>query len=47
MKRSEYRREYEALEEEFSLFAARIQARTRAGPIAKQVARPSVRLGSN
>ena len=31
MKDSKYRREYEALEEEFSLVAALIEARTRAG----------------
>jgi len=31
MKDSKYRREYKALEEEFSLVAALIEARTRAG----------------
>ena len=34
-----YRREYEALEEEFSLVAALIEARTRAGLTQEQVAR--------
>ena len=38
MKDSKYRREYEALEEEFSLVAALIEARTRAGLTQKQVA---------
>jgi ribosome-binding protein aMBF1 (putative translation factor) len=33
-----YRREYEALEEEFSLMAALIEARTRAGLTQEQVA---------
>jgi hypothetical protein len=32
MKDPNYRREYEALEEEFSLVAAQIEARTRPGP---------------
>jgi ribosome-binding protein aMBF1 (putative translation factor) len=39
MKDPKYRREYEALEEEFSLVAALIEARTRAGLTQKQVAR--------
>jgi len=39
MKDSRYRREYEALEEEFSLVAAMIEARTRAGLTQEQVAR--------
>jgi len=39
MKDSKYRREYEALEEEFSLVAALIEARTRAGLTQEQVAR--------
>jgi predicted transcriptional regulator len=39
MKDSEYRREYEALEEEFSLVAALVDARTRAGLTQEQVAR--------
>jgi len=39
LKDSEYRREYEALGEEFSLVAAPIEARTRAGLIQEQVAR--------
>jgi predicted transcriptional regulator len=38
MKDSRYRREYEALEEEFSLVAALIEARTRAGLTQEQVA---------
>jgi len=38
MKDSKYRREYEALEEEFSLVAALIEARTRAGLTQEQVA---------
>jgi transcriptional regulator with XRE-family HTH domain len=38
MKDSSYRREYEALEEEFSLVAALIEARTRAGLTQEQVA---------
>lgn len=39
MKDSTYRREYKALEEEFSLVAAMIKARTRAGLTQEQVAR--------
>ena len=39
MKNPEYRREYEALEEEFSLVAALIEARTRAGLTQEEVAR--------
>ena len=39
MKDSKYRREYEALGEEFSLVAALIEARTRAGLTQQQVAR--------
>jgi ribosome-binding protein aMBF1 (putative translation factor) len=39
MKDPKYRREYEALEEEFSLVAALIEARTRAGLTQEQVAR--------
>jgi ribosome-binding protein aMBF1 (putative translation factor) len=39
MKDSKYRREYDALEEEFSLVSALIQARTRAGLTQEQVAR--------
>jgi predicted transcriptional regulator len=38
MKDPEYRREYEVLEEEFSLVAALIEARTRAGLTQEQVA---------
>jgi len=38
MKDSEYRREYEALEEEFSLTAALIAARARAGLTQEEVA---------
>lgn len=38
MKDPRYRREYEALEEEFSLVAALIEARTRAGLTQEQVA---------
>jgi ribosome-binding protein aMBF1 (putative translation factor) len=38
MKDPEYRREYDALEEEFSLVAALIEARTRAGLTQEQVA---------
>jgi ribosome-binding protein aMBF1 (putative translation factor) len=38
MKDPQYRREYEALEEEFSLVAAMIAARTRAGLTQQQVA---------
>jgi transcriptional regulator with XRE-family HTH domain len=38
MKNPEYRREYDALEEEFSLSAALIQARSRAGLTQEQVA---------
>jgi len=38
MKDSKYLREYQALEEEFSLVAALIEARTRAGLTQKQVA---------
>jgi len=38
MKDSKYRREYDALEEEFSLVAALIEARTRAGLTQEQVA---------
>ncbi|MEX2261539.1 MAG: helix-turn-helix transcriptional regulator [Bryobacteraceae bacterium] len=38
MKDAEYRREYDALEEEFSLVAALIEARTRAGLTQEQVA---------
>lgn len=39
MKNPKYRREYEALEEEFSLSAALIEARARAGLTQEQVAR--------
>ena len=39
MKDPNYRREYEALGEEFSLVAALIEARTRAGLTQEQVAR--------
>jgi ribosome-binding protein aMBF1 (putative translation factor) len=39
MKDPKYRREYKALEEEFSLVAALIEARTRAGLTQEQVAR--------
>src|ERR1017187_1108223 len=39
MKDSQYRREYVALEEEFSLVSALIEARTRAGLTQEQVAR--------
>jgi transcriptional regulator with XRE-family HTH domain len=39
MKDSTHRREYEALEEEFSLVAALIEVRTRAGLTQEQVAR--------
>ena len=39
MKNPTYRREYEALEEEFSLAAALIEARARAGLTQDQVAR--------
>jgi len=39
MKDAKYRREYDALQEEFSLVAALIQARTRAGLTQEQVAR--------
>src|SRR6267378_3784996 len=39
MKDSRYRREYEALEEEFSLVAAMLEARARAGLTQEQVAR--------
>ena len=39
MKDPKYRREYDALEDEFSLVAALIEARTRAGLTQKQVAR--------
>jgi len=39
MKNPKYRREYEALEEEFSLISALIEARTRAGLTQEQVAR--------
>ena len=38
MEDPKYRREYEALEEEFSLVAALIEARTRAGLTQEQVA---------
>ena len=38
MKNPKYRREYEALEEEFSLTAALIEARARAGLTQEQVA---------
>jgi ribosome-binding protein aMBF1 (putative translation factor) len=38
MKDSKYKREYDALEEEFSLVAALIEARTRAGLTQEQVA---------
>jgi ribosome-binding protein aMBF1 (putative translation factor) len=38
MKDPKYRREYEALEEEFSLVTALIEARTRAGLTQEQVA---------
>ncbi len=39
MKNPKYRREYEALKEEFSLAAALIEARARAGLTQEQVAR--------
>ena len=39
MKDSKYRREYKALEEEFSLVGSLIEARTRAGLTQEQVAR--------
>jgi ribosome-binding protein aMBF1 (putative translation factor) len=39
MKDPKYRREYQALEEEFSLAAAMIEARSRAGMTQEQVAR--------
>ncbi len=39
MKRPAYRREYEALEEEFSLTAALIEARARAGLTQQEVAK--------
>ena len=39
MKDPDYRREYEALDEEFSLTAAMIEARSRAGMTQAQVAR--------
>jgi len=39
MKDPSYRREYEAIEEEFSLAAALLEARTRAGLTQEQVAR--------
>lgn len=39
MKDSKYRREYKTLDEEFSLVAALIEARTRAGLTQEQVAR--------
>jgi transcriptional regulator with XRE-family HTH domain len=39
MKDPKYRREYKALEEEFSLTAAMIEARSRAGMTQEQVAR--------
>lgn len=39
MRDPNYRREYEALEEEFSITAAMIQARSRAGMTQEQVAR--------
>lgn len=39
LKDADYRREYEALEEEFSLTAALIDARSRAGLTQEQVAR--------
>jgi len=39
MKDAKYRREYAALEEEFSLVSALIEARTRAGLTQEQVAR--------
>jgi DNA-binding XRE family transcriptional regulator len=39
MQNPAYRREYEALEEEFALVAALLQARTRAGMTQAQVAR--------
>jgi ribosome-binding protein aMBF1 (putative translation factor) len=39
MKNPKYRREYEALEEEFSVAAALIEARARAGLTQEQVAR--------
>jgi ribosome-binding protein aMBF1 (putative translation factor) len=39
MKNQNYRREYEALEEEFSLSAALIEARVRAGLTQEQVAK--------
>jgi ribosome-binding protein aMBF1 (putative translation factor) len=38
MKKPNYRREYKALEEEFSLVAALIEARTRAGLTQEEVA---------
>jgi len=39
MKDSKYRREYNALEEEFAITAAMIEARSRAGMTQEQVAR--------
>ena len=39
MKDAKYRREYKALEEEFSIAAAMIEARSRAGMTQQQVAR--------
>jgi transcriptional regulator with XRE-family HTH domain len=39
MRKPNYRREYEALEEEYALVAALLQARTRAGLTQAQVAR--------
>jgi ribosome-binding protein aMBF1 (putative translation factor) len=39
MKDPKYRREYQAIEEEFSLTAAMIEARSRAGMTQEQVAR--------
>ena len=39
MKDARYRREYKALEEEFSLAAAMVEARSRAGMTQEQVAR--------
>ncbi len=39
MQDDEYRREYEALEEEFSLIASLLEARTRAGLTQAQVAK--------
>ena len=44
MKDPEYRREYEALGEEFSLAAALIDARTRAGLTQEEVAKRSSRV---